>query len=90
MTIPGRACSFRRPADVELVTIGGDLAYGRTDWVTALAASIDGTEPVIAWGKRMLVDTRFSVQATGTPPPKLAELRAELIGRYPQVGPIFG
>jgi hypothetical protein len=38
----------------------------------------------------MLVDTRYSVRTTNTPAPKLAELRAELIDRYPQVGPIFG
>jgi hypothetical protein len=87
---PWESVLVSTPADVELVTIGGDLAYGRTDWVTDLAVSTDGTEPVIAWGKHMLVDTRYSVRTTGTAAPKLAELRAELIDRYPQVGPIFG
>jgi 5-methylthioadenosine/S-adenosylhomocysteine deaminase len=87
---PWESVLVSSPADVELVTLGGDLAYGRPDWVTTLAGSTDGTEPVIAWGKQMLVDTRYSVRATNTRAPKLAELRAELIARYPQVGPIFG
>jgi cytosine/adenosine deaminase-related metal-dependent hydrolase len=76
------------PADVELVTIGGDLAYGRADWISALAPA-GATEPIIAWGRRMLVDTSYSVRTPASPPPRLAELRAELISRYPQVGPIF-
>ena len=37
----------------------------------------------------MLVDTSYSVRTPASPPPRLAELRAELIARYPQVGPIF-
>jgi hypothetical protein len=76
------------PADVELVTIGGDLAYGRADWISALAPA-GATEPIIGWGKRMLVDTSYSVRTPAGPPPRLGELRAELIARYPQVGPIF-
>ena len=31
------------PADVELVLIGGDVAYGRAEWVTTLAA--DAADP---------------------------------------------
>ena len=36
------------PADVELVTIGGDLAYGRADWISTLAPA-GATEPIIGW-----------------------------------------
>ncbi len=76
------------PADVELVTIGGDLAYGRPDWLSRLAPA-GATEPVIAWGRKMLVDTSYSVRTPASPPPRLADLRAQLVGRYPPVGPIF-
>jgi hypothetical protein len=47
------------------------------------------TEALIAWGKPVLVDTSYSVRTPATAPPRLADLRAELIARYPQVGPIF-
>lgn len=76
------------PGDIELVTINGDLAYGRADWIGELAAA-GQAEPIIAWGKRMLVDTRYSVKTPATPAPRLADLRADLVARYPQVGPIF-
>ncbi len=79
------------PSAVELVTIGGDLAYGRAEWLTALAdpGDTDRLEPVIAWGREMLLDTSYSVNATASPPPTLAELRAALVATYPRVGPIF-
>ncbi len=73
---------------VELVTIGGDIAYGRLDWVDALAGPTE-REPVTAWGKPMAVDLTYSVIATDTDPPRLDDLRADLLGRYPQTGPIF-
>lgn len=76
------------PSDIELVMIGGDLAYGRTDWIGTVAPC-GQTEPVVAWGRSMLVDTSYSVLSPETPSPKLGELRTELIARYPQVGPIF-
>ena len=37
----------------------------------------------------MALDLTYSVITSPTPPPRLADLRAELIDRYPQVGPIF-
>jgi hypothetical protein len=77
---------------VELVTIGGDLTYGRTDWITALSDEAAQLQPLIAWGQPMLLGTGFVAEDTGKPPapaPTLAELRAALIGAYPQVGPIF-
>jgi cytosine/adenosine deaminase-related metal-dependent hydrolase len=79
------------PSRTELVTIGGDLCYGREEWVTTLAGAgnIADLERVAAWGKSMLLDTSYAVQPQGTPP-RLAELRARLIGGYPQVGPVFG
>ena len=73
---------------VELVTIGGDVAYGRADWVQALAGPSE-MEPVLAWGKAMALDLTYSVAATDTVPPRLGDLRAALLGRYPQLGPIF-
>jgi len=77
------------------VVLGGDVAYGRAGWVRKLAGTPDGapdpgtTEPVIAWGEPMLVDTSYSVKTPAAAPPRLADLRAELIARYPQVGPIL-
>jgi 5-methylthioadenosine/S-adenosylhomocysteine deaminase len=79
------------PTDVELVLIGGDLAYGRTDWITTLAADPTNLhlEPVIAWGRSMLLDTGYQATPGGTAPPSLSALRAALTGVYPQVGPIW-
>jgi adenine deaminase len=55
------AVCHAHPVNVELVTIGGDLAYGRTDWVQALAA--DPTAPtferVLAWGRPMTLDLSY-------------------------------
>jgi 5-methylthioadenosine/S-adenosylhomocysteine deaminase len=79
------------PADVELVLIGGDVAYGRTEWVTQLAtdATDPDLEPVIAWGRPMLLDTSFAVLAGGDPTPRLAQIRSALTTIYPPVGPIW-
>ena len=79
------------PSWVEMVMIGGDLVYGRPDWVAQLSTPAD-YEPVTAWGRPMLLDTRFgSPEDAGVdgPPRRLAEIRAKLIGRHPAVGPIF-
>ena len=74
---------------VELVTIGGDLAYGRPDWVATLADAA-AYEPCLAWGKPMLIDLRYRrVSGDGPERPALSELRRRLLGRYPQAGPIF-
>lgn len=79
------------PADVELVMIGGDVAYGRREWVRALAANPEDPdlEPVLAWGRRMLLDTGFEVNPGPDPTPRLATLRASLTKVYPPVGPIW-
>jgi 5-methylthioadenosine/S-adenosylhomocysteine deaminase len=79
------------PSWVQLVMLDGDLPYGRTDWLESLTdpAGRERLEPLIAWGKRMLLDTSHTTAApTGDQPP-LALLRRQLIGEYPQVGPIF-
>ena len=84
------------PSSVELVVLGGDVAYGRAAWVRRLAGVTKATDPdpghterLVAWGRTVLVDTSYSVRTPASAPPRLADLRAELIARYPQVGPIF-
>jgi 5-methylthioadenosine/S-adenosylhomocysteine deaminase len=79
------------PAWVELVMIDGDLSYGRAEWISELAgAPADARlEPLLAWGKPMLLDTSYMVNPDGGEVPTLAQLRANLIREYPQVGPIF-
>jgi hypothetical protein len=46
-------------------------------------------EPLLAWGKQMLLDTSYAVRPGQDPPPTLAQLRQSLIAKYPQVGSIF-
>ncbi len=79
------------PADVELVMVGGDVAYGRQDWVRTLAAdpTDPDLEPVIAWGRRMLLDTSFEVNPGDDPTPRLSQIRESLTSVYPPVGPIW-
>jgi 5-methylthioadenosine/S-adenosylhomocysteine deaminase len=79
------------PNDVELVLIGGDIAYGRTDWVTTLVehAADVRLEPVIAWGRPMLLDTSYQQHPQGDAAPPLEQLRSNLTRVYPQVGPIW-
>jgi 5-methylthioadenosine/S-adenosylhomocysteine deaminase len=80
------------PSWVDLVTINGDLAYGRPDWIKRLAVADEPDpklEPVLAWGKPMLLDTSYVVQSLEAPRPRLSAIRADLIAKYPQVGPIF-
>jgi hypothetical protein len=79
------------PADVELVMIGGDVAYGRSEWVGRLAAdpTDPDLEPVIAWGRSMVLDTSFEVNPSGQATPRLAQIRAALTKVYPPVGPIW-
>lgn len=79
------------PSWVDLVMIGGDIIYGRPDWIAEISTPAP-YEPVTAWGRPMLLDTRFgSPEDAGTdgPPRRLAQMRAKLIARYPAVGPIF-
>jgi 5-methylthioadenosine/S-adenosylhomocysteine deaminase len=79
------------PGWVELVMIDGDLAYGREDWLRALGdpEQGEGLEPLVAWGKRMLLDTSYTARPSAEAPPRLSALRADLINEYPEVGPIF-
>jgi len=79
------------PNDVELVLIGGDLAYGRAEWVRALAQdpADPKLEPVLAWGRLMLLDTSYQGQPDSEPTPRLAQLRTDLTSSYPPVGPIW-
>ena len=79
------------PSWVDLVMIGGKLVYGRAEWMPGLGAfvDLDRVEPLIAWGKPMLLDTSYTAAVSDEEQPRLAELRAALIAAYPQVGPIF-
>ena len=79
------------PSSVELVMIGGDMIYGRADWVRQLS-TIEDYEPLIAWGQEMALDTRFGspeVALPSGPPRRLLDISRQLIGRYPAIGPIF-
>ena len=71
------------------MVVDGDLAYGRADWIVELTGDPDGLERLVAWGKPMLLDTSYRAHPSGPQPPTLAQLRADLIAHYPQVGPIF-
>lgn len=51
--------------------------------------SLEGAEPVLAWGKPMLLDTTLTVGPASGAPPRLAEIRATLLKTFPQLGPIF-
>jgi 5-methylthioadenosine/S-adenosylhomocysteine deaminase len=73
---------------VELVVLGGDVAYGRADWLAALSGTTE-LEHVQAWGKHMALDLSYSVSASDQPPPRLADLRAALLARDPEAGPVF-
>lgn len=78
------------PAHVDLVMIGGDLVYGRPDWLGEVTEAAE-YEQVLAWGRPMLVDTRFgSPEDDGSGPARRLEtMRSRLIDRYPPIGPIF-
>ena len=71
--------------------IGGDLVYGRQDWVTELAADAadPDLEPVIAWGRRMLLDTSYELNPGPDATPRLSSIRQALTKIYPPVGPIW-
>jgi 5-methylthioadenosine/S-adenosylhomocysteine deaminase len=77
------------PSWVDLVMIGGDVIYGRPDWVAQVTTASE-YEQVEAWGRPMLLDTRFgSPDDASGPPRRLSDMRQRLIQRYPAVGPIF-
>jgi hypothetical protein len=46
-------------------------------------------EPVLAWGRRMMLDTSVEQHPDGGATPRLRELRDHLVQVYPQVGPIW-
>jgi cytosine/adenosine deaminase-related metal-dependent hydrolase len=77
------------PSWVQLVTIGGDLAYGRADWMGELLDDTSELESLVAWGNRMLLDTSYAAAGSDAPPPRLKEVRERLVDRYAQTGPIF-
>jgi 5-methylthioadenosine/S-adenosylhomocysteine deaminase len=80
------------PGWVDLVMIGGDVAYARSDWFGTLTGTTTGpaVEPVVAWGKAMTLDAGYRTgPQAGTPPPSLTQLRGLLTSAYPPVGPIF-
>ncbi|MFD8495815.1 amidohydrolase family protein [Amycolatopsis sp. NPDC059657] len=79
------------PSQVQLVTIGGDIAYGHRDLVKELVGheAAGEFEELFAWGRPMLLDTGYQAHPDDTRPPRLSELRSDLIEAYPQVGPIF-
>ncbi|HYJ73993.1 MAG TPA: amidohydrolase family protein [Kineosporiaceae bacterium] len=78
------------PSWVELVLIGGDVTYGRSDWFATLTSGAAGPtiEPLVAWGKTMTLDNGYR-SPTGAVPPPLRTLRTLLTTNYPPVGPIF-
>ena len=73
---------------MQLVTIGGNLVYARTDWYDRLTEDPQG-EQLWAWGRQMTLDTTYSVRAAASPPPRLAELRKAILGADIAAGPIF-
>jgi 5-methylthioadenosine/S-adenosylhomocysteine deaminase len=76
------------PSSVQLVAIGGNVVYARSDWYQQLTDDPQG-EQVWAWGRQMTLDTTFSVRATQNPAPRLADLRAAILANYIGAGPIF-
>ena len=87
---PWESVAQSTPAEVNLVMIGGDVAYIREDWLEGLGAEDhqDHLEPLWAWGKRMVLDTSY-VAGREEAQPRLAEIRASLIAAYPNIGPVF-
>jgi len=77
--------------DVEMVVIGGDVTYVRADWgeQLALSGSAPNLRPIIAWGKRMLLDNGYRFRPGQDGVPTLDELRADLVRVFPQLGPIW-
>ena len=71
---PWEAVVQSAPSCVELVVLGGDVAYGRAatgcaTWPEHQAGGPDPgqTEALIAWGKPVLVDTSYSVRTPARP-----------------------
>lgn len=78
------------PNDVELVLIGGGLAYGRTDWIAPWRTTPTTPTSNTSWpgaGRPMLLDTSYQGQPDGDPTPRLSHLRADLTNSYPPSDP---
>ena len=89
---PYESVCLADPGWVELVLIGGDVAYGRPDWFQTLTAGATGptVEQLFAWGKPMTLDTGYRSGGTGADDAvPLSTLRSLLTAAYPPVGPIF-
>lgn len=87
---PYESVCLADPSWVELVCIGGDITYARTDWFQALSGAATGPsiEDVTAWGKPMRLDTGYQSSASN-PTPALSQIRGLLTAAYPPVGPVF-
>lgn len=79
------------PSWIEMVLINGDPIYARPDWMKTLitAEEFAAAEPLVAWGKAMVLDISVTVGPPQGPPRRLLDIRNELIEHYPQIGPIF-
>jgi cytosine/adenosine deaminase-related metal-dependent hydrolase len=88
---PWESIANADPSYVQLVMIGGDVAYGEATLVGQMfdGAQLEKFEDLFAWGKPMKLDTSYQGHPKGDSPPPLSTLRADLIKAYPQVGPIF-
>jgi 5-methylthioadenosine/S-adenosylhomocysteine deaminase len=88
---PWESVAVADPSAVQLVMIGGDVAYGEAGLIGEMfdAGALAHFEKQIAWGKQMLLDTSYQGHPKGDSPPPLSTLRADLIKAFPQVGPIF-
>jgi len=88
---PWESVAGADPSYVQLVMVGGDVAYGHAALVSQMfdSEALGHFEPQLAWGKPMLLDTSYQGHPKGDSPPPLSALRADLIKAFPQVGPIF-
>jgi cytosine/adenosine deaminase-related metal-dependent hydrolase len=84
---PYEAVCIADRSAVELVAIGGNLVYGRDAWFETVAPGTATAEPISAWGRVMRLEV--SLHRGESIPASLSALRAELLGRYAQSGPIF-
>ena len=68
---PYESVCLADPSWVELVCIGGDITYARTDWFEALSGAATGPtiEDVTAWGKPMRLDTGYQSPTSNPTPP---------------------
>jgi hypothetical protein len=86
-----RKCNGSKEELVRIIGPPSPRRRRRADWLPGLSADADRDrlEPLLAWGKPMLLDTSYVAAETEEEQPRLSELRAALIADYPQVGPIL-